>query len=58
MKQSTKQYNIGTNVSLGGTLIGCLIMFSIAITGMIASFNSLMRQHDKKLSSEICNLVS
>ena len=53
-----KQFDFGTDYSLVGTLIGCLAIFTLAITGMIASFNRLMQQHDRMLSAEICNLVS
>ena len=40
------------------TLIICLIVFVGAITILISAFNLLIKQHDEKLSGEICTLVS
>lgn len=58
MKRNNKQYNIRTGISLAATLVACLLIFSLSIAGMIASFNALMTQHDKRLSSEICKLMT
>ena len=35
-----------------------LLIFSMATAALIASFNALITSHDKKLSGEICNLIS
>ena len=58
MKQKKEQYFIKTGLSLVATMIACLVVFSLSIAGMIASFNALMNQHDKRLSSEICKLMT
>lgn len=44
--------------SFYATLIACLIVFLGAITILISAFNLLIKQHDEKLSGEICTLVS
>ncbi|MCR5367801.1 diguanylate cyclase (GGDEF) domain-containing protein [Eubacterium ruminantium] len=36
----------------------CLVIFLVAIAMLISTFNSLIRQHDEKLSGEICTLFS
>ena len=58
MKKKEELYSIKTGVSMVITLVSCLVIFSITIAGMIASFNALMTRHDKRLSSEICNLIT
>ena len=58
MKKKKENYLVKSSFSLAITLVSCLTVFAIAIAGMIAAFNYLMSQHDKKLSSEICNLIS
>ncbi len=58
MKAKRNHENLGGSMSLVVTLTGCLLMFLLAVACLIASFNDLMRQHDKKLSAEICNLVA
>ncbi len=40
------------------SLIVCLALFLGAILMLISSFNRLIKQHDEKLSQEICTLVS
>ncbi len=40
------------------TLIFCLVIFLGAIAMLISGFNMLIKQHDEKLSQEICTLVS
>ena len=58
MKQNKEQYFVKTNASLVITLIACLVVFALSIAGMIASFNALVTQHDKRLSAEICKLIT
>lgn len=58
MKKKKDFYSVKTGISMAATLISCLLVFSLTIAGMIASFNALMSQHDKKLSAEICKLIT
>ena len=57
-KEQKEQFFVKTSASLVVTLIACLVVFALSIAGMIASFNALVTQHDKRLSADICKLMT
>ncbi|MBR5360219.1 MAG: cache domain-containing protein, partial [Lachnospiraceae bacterium] len=49
---------IKNNRSFYSTLILCTVIFLLSIAFLIISFNRLISQHDERLSSEICTLLT
>ena len=58
VKQSEKIKNPNKSNVLFGILSICLIVFIIAISLLIASFNKLMLEHDEKMTGELCTIMA
>lgn len=57
-KTFTEENEISGNFSFFRMLVMYLLICGIGVTLLLISFNTLIRNHDKKLTGEICSLVT